>query len=252
MSHLPINVPRLADAIVLELEASILDGVYKPGDRLPPERKLAEAFGVSRPSVREAIKQLAARGLVESRQGGGTYVTDRLERSFSGPWEALLMGHTDLRDDVLEFRRMLEGEVAALAAVRATEADRERLASRLAELEETYVTGDLALQSKADVAFHGALADAAHNALLAHLTSSLLGMLHSNIHDNIANLFNVAPVASDLLAQHRAIWQAIDLRDPARARAAAETHLDFVANTLTALRAEARRQERASRRLAAE
>lgn len=252
MSHLPINVPRLADAIVRELEASILDGVYKPGDRLPPERQLADEFGVSRASLREAIKQLSARGMVDSRQGGGTFVTDRLERSFSGPWEELLGQHVDLRDDVLEFRRMLEGEVAALAAVRATDADRTRLAQLFAELEASYATGDLVLQSTADVAFHSALADAAHNVLLAHLTTSLLGMLQSNIHDNIANLFNIKPVASDLLAQHRAIWHAIDGRDPARARAAAETHLDFVANTLAAMRVEARRVERATRRLAAQ
>ena len=78
-----VNVPRLSDAIVRQLESMILEGSLKAGDALPPERALAEQFGVSRPSLREAIQKLAARGLLVSRQGGGTYVSDQLEASFS-------------------------------------------------------------------------------------------------------------------------------------------------------------------------
>lgn len=251
MTYQPVRVPRLADAIVKELEAIILDGVLKPGDRLPPERQLSEQLGVSRASLREAIKQMAARGLLESRQGGGTFVTNRLDRTFAGPWQEMLAQHPNLREDVLEFRRMMEGQVAALAAVRATEADRARLVRLYDELEAACQGDDLARQSRADVAFHLGIADAAHNAMLAHLMAGLLDMLASNIHENVANLFHHAqPVAGQLLAQHRAIQEAVLAGRPDEARQAAEGHIHFIHSTLTSWRDEARRIERASRRLA--
>jgi DNA-binding transcriptional regulator YhcF (GntR family) len=74
-----VQVPRISDAVAASLERRILEGSLKPGDRLPPERELAVELGVSRPSLREAIQKLSSKGMVQSRQGGGTYVTDRLE-----------------------------------------------------------------------------------------------------------------------------------------------------------------------------
>ncbi len=76
---------RLADTIVEQLETMILEGTLQPGERLPPERVLAEQFGVSRPSLREAIQRLTAKGLLVSRQGGGNFVTESLGASFSDP-----------------------------------------------------------------------------------------------------------------------------------------------------------------------
>ena len=78
MTYPPLRQQRLADVITERLEAMILEGSLKPGQRLPPERELAERFGVSRPSLREAIQKLAARGLLTSRQGGGTFVNETL------------------------------------------------------------------------------------------------------------------------------------------------------------------------------
>ena len=81
---------RLADTIVEQLETMILEGTLQPGERLPPERVLSEQFGVSRPSLREAIQRLTAKGLLISRQGGGNYVTESLGGSFSDPLIPLL------------------------------------------------------------------------------------------------------------------------------------------------------------------
>ena len=111
-----------------------------------------------------------------------------------------------------------------------------------------YAGHDLLTLSRMDVAFHQAIADAAHNVLFAHLSSSLLSMLKTHVRDNIANLFDVAPVSGQLLAQHRAIWQAIHERNPQAARAAAEAHIDFVDQTLNVIRVEHEREERAMRR----
>src|SRR5690554_3134897 len=116
---------RLADTIVEQLETMILEGTLQPGQRLPPERVLAEPFGVSRPSLREAIQRLATKGLLISRQGGGNYVTETLGASFSDPLIKLLESHPEAHRDLLEFRRTLEADCAVYAAKRATEMDRD-------------------------------------------------------------------------------------------------------------------------------
>ncbi|MDH0342492.1 FCD domain-containing protein [Chromobacterium haemolyticum] len=249
MAYPKLNIPKLSDVIVEQLEKRILDGVLKPGDRLPPERQLAEEFGVSRPSLREAIQQLASRGLLSSRQGGGTWVTDRLETAFSDPWEKLLNQHQDLHGDLLEFRRVLEGAAARGAASRATPADLLRLEHCVSQLQDAYDGGDLTQQAQADVRFHQAVAEASHNVLFAHLSGSLLAMLHRHVKDNIADLFAVGEVADALRAQHLAIWEAIRDKRPDAAQQAVEQHLDFVATTLQSRRRQAERDARARMRL---
>jgi len=241
-----LNVTKLSDQIVGQLETMIVEGSFKPGDRLPPERTLAEQLGVSRPSLREAIQKLAARGMLVSRQGGGTYVTDQLDSGFADPWQEMIGKHPELHRDVLEFRRMLEGTVAELAAARATDADRERIGRIFGQIEASY--SNVEVTSKFDVQFHQAIADAAHNALFTHLSSSLLSMLQTHVHDNVANLFEVGPVAEQLLGQHRAIWVAVRDRDAKAARRAAEAHIDFVDVTLSSLREQEVREQRALRR----
>jgi GntR family transcriptional repressor for pyruvate dehydrogenase complex len=227
----------------------ILEGALKPGDRLLPERQLAEQLGVSRPSLREAIQRLTARGLLTSRQGGGTYVTDKLETAFSDPWQQLMQQHPALQEDVLEFRRILEGSAASFAAKRATDADRARLTSLMETLQAASENGDLNAQAEADVAFHIGVAEASHNVLFSHLISSLLTMLDTHVHDNIAHMFSVKPVSRELLAQHKAIWYAIDTGNSEAARRAAEAHIDFVEETLDEFKLLAERQDRALRRL---
>ena len=249
MPYPKVVVAKLSDAIVAQLETRILDGVLRPGDRLPPERQLAQEFGVSRPSLREAISRLVSRGLLSSRQGGGTWVTDRLDKAFSDPWEALIDRHDELHADLLEFRQVLECSAARYAAMRATDDDLLRLQQCVNQLQLAYAGGDLAAQAQADVDFHQAVGEAAHNVLFAHLTGSLLTMLARHVKDNIANLFAVAEVADSLLEQHLAIWQAIrDGDGDAGARAAAR-HLDFVADTLAVQEQVAHRRERAKLRL---
>ncbi|OZB16146.1 MAG: transcriptional regulator PdhR, partial [Marinobacter sp. 34-60-7] len=105
ISHIPHK--RLADTIVEQLETMILEGTLHPGQKLPPERVLAEQFGVSRPSLREAIHRLASRGLLNSRQGGGTFVTATLGTSFSDPLIPLLEKRPEAHRDLLEYRRTL-------------------------------------------------------------------------------------------------------------------------------------------------
>ncbi|UCV02241.1 GntR family transcriptional regulator [Dechloromonas denitrificans] len=249
MPQIKFHVPRISDAVAASLERRILEGSLKPGDRLPPERELSTELGVSRPSLREAIQKLASKGMVQSRQGGGTYVTDRLESSFFDPWQDMMGAHPNLREDLLEFRRMLEGQAAEWAAERATEADMTRLDQTFAALNEAFAGDDLNLRSKADIAFHQAVGESSHNALLGHLSATLLRLMHDNIRLNLGELKNIPAAGTLLKSQHAAIHAAIRERKPQAARAAAETHIDFVRETLAQSLRSAARRESAARRL---
>ncbi len=238
-----LRAPRLSDAVAASLERRILDGALKPGDRLPPERELAAEFGVSRPSLREAIQKLASKGMVQSRQGGGTYITDSLDSSFFDPWRDLLDSHPDLIEDMLEFRHMLEGQAAAWAAERAAEADRQGLEKAFAELRLAFESDDALQRVAADIAFHQAIGEAAHNALLGRLSTALLRLMHDNIRLNLGELKAIPAADALLMNQHGAIYQAIVEKKPQAARRAAETHIDFMRETLAqSLRSAARRE----------
>ena len=233
--------PKLADVVAREIENRMLDGRLKPGDRLPSERDLSVQLGVSRPSLREAIQKLAARGLLESRQGGCTFVTDRLDSSFGNPWEEILRDHPGVHEDMLEFRHMLEARAAECAATRATASDRERVRQCLAALEDSFGGQDLDLQVDSDLAFHQAIAEASHNVIVGHLTASLLRLMRDNLRRNLSELMQVPAAKEQLLDQHRAVWRAIEQGDAGQALDAAANHIGFVRQNLTRmLRSDAR------------
>ena len=228
MSTLRPAATRLADTIAAELEKRMLEGSLKPGDRLPAERTLALDMGVSRPCLREAMQKLVSKGLLTTRHGGGTHVTDRLEAHFVDPWQDMLKDHPQLHRDLLEFRQMLESQAAALAADRATDADLARLDAVHAALEASYSGDDLAVCIDADVAFHQAIAEAAHNVLIGHLTASLMRVIHGHVAGNLEHLHARPQRWNQLRAQHEAIWQAIRERNPEEAAQAARSHVEFV------------------------
>lgn len=243
------QVPRISDVIASSLERRILEGSLKPGDRLPPERELALELGVSRPSLREAIQKLVSKGMVQSRQGGGSFVTDRLESTFFDPWQDMMGAHPTLRDDLLEFRRMLEGQAAEWAAERATDADLIRLKQAFDAMNGAFDADDLDCCSSADIAFHQAIGEASHNVLIGHLSAALLRLMHDHIHINLGELKGIPKAISRLKEQHAAIYAAIREGKPDLARTAAETHIDYVRESLAESLRSAARRETAARRL---
>ncbi len=243
-------VTRLSDVVAGELEKRILEGSLKPGDRIPSERELAVELGVSRPSLREAIQKLALKGLLTTRHGGGTFVTDRLDAHFVDPWQEMLNGHPALQGDLLEFRQMLESQAAYLAADRATSADIERLDAVFAELDAIYVSKDLAACIDVDVAFHQAIAEAAHNVLIGHLSASLMRLIHGHVSRNLEHLHARPQRWDQLQSQHRAIWQAIREHKPEAAARAARNHIEFVRKSMADSAQEDERRDSALRRLA--
>lgn len=239
----PETALRVPDALAAQLEARILDGRLRPGDRLPAERALAQELGVSRPMLREAILKLASKGLVATRRGSGTVVTDRLEAAFADPWQQMLSGHPMLQGDLLEFRHMLEAQAAAFAAERATGEDLARIREAVRRLDAAYATDDVSRCVDEDVKFHQAIAVAAHNVVIEHLIASLFRVIHGHVTGNLAHLHARPHQWNRLLAQHHAIADAVRRHDPAAAARAAQDHIGFVQKSMDeAAREEARRR----------
>ncbi|OWW19929.1 FadR/GntR family transcriptional regulator [Noviherbaspirillum denitrificans] len=220
---------KVADKARRALELRLLDGSWTAGTRLPPERDLAEALGVSRASLREAVSSLKARGMLESRRGSGVFVTERLQANIVSPWRQLVAEHPDLRWDTLEFRRELEGAAAYYAAIRATEDDLARIEAVFARLCDAYDTGERAAEMRADADFHEAIAEASHNSMFRFLHAGIVRMLREHIS---LNLIGMHDATAGLREQHQAIWDAIRLGQPDNAREAMQVHMDFTRSEL--------------------
>lgn len=219
---------RTADEIVNQIEQLILEGVLRDGERLPSERDLSGRLDVSRPILREALKELESRGLLISHHGGGTFVGDVIGQIFSEPVIALIARHPKATLDYLEFRRELEGTTAALAARRATRFDRDMLTGIMEAMRTAHREGSAEDGMKADIELHNAIGESAHNIVLLHTLRSCYRLLSEGIFLNRAMLFDAPGAGERLLSQHEAIYAAIIAGDADAAREAAHAHIDFI------------------------
>lgn len=171
-----VKTSRLYEQIVQQVEESILNGQLKTGDQLPAERDLAQRFGVSRTAVREAVKTLREKGLVEAYSGRGTFVTNGTSQAIRQSLDLMIrITQQDGTVHLAELRRILEPEIAALAAPRIEE-------QLLSTMREAVATMDRNLHDpdayvEADLDFHLALAEAAGNPLILSLIDSIVGLL---------------------------------------------------------------------------
>lgn len=240
---------KLSDVITEQLESMILDGSLLAGQQLPPERVLAERFEVSRPSLREAIGNLQARGLVERKQGGGTFISRQLNASMTDPLMALISGRPETQFDLLEFRHALEGMAAYYAALRGQPEDYEALQDALEKLPRPGRGESKRNQAEALGEFYIIMARASHNMVLLHVMSTMQSMLVDNIERNLVMLEQHTDVGDDIARQRSGIVQAIASRDPESARQACNAHLAFIEKTLLAINQRDSRVQRALRRL---
>lgn len=252
MSFAHIQQRRLSDDIAEQLETMILEGVLQAGERLPAERKLAEKFGVSRPSLREAIQKLVAKGLLISRQGGGNYVSKEVGTTFSDPLLGLLAEKHDGQKDLLEFRHIVEGACAYYAALRATPADHERLDAAFAQLEACYAdaTDNCRIEEGlADARFHLAIAEASHNVVLLHTIRGLFNLLRRNVVTNIGGMhMQRSETRAVLIEQHRALYKTIKAGQAEQARSLSNQHIEYVCEVLAEVDEEQLRVQRSERR----
>jgi GntR family transcriptional repressor for pyruvate dehydrogenase complex len=213
--------PRLSDRVADLLRASILERQLRPGDRLPTERELGDQFGVSRTVVREAVRTLVAKGLVEVRSGSGVYVASVDEGAVRESMNVFLHGvGVPSYAQIHEVRRVLEIEIAGLAAERATEADIQTLRSACADM--AAGVSDIDAASMADVEFHVALASATHNRLFWVMIDSIGDIL---LEIRKATL-GIRGRARKGVQFHQAILDRVAAHDIEGAREAMRVHLE--------------------------
>lgn len=218
-----VRTARLYEQIVQQIEQSIVEGLLNPGDQLPTERELAQQFGVSRTAVREAVKTLTEKGLVEAFSGRGTFVTAPRSQSSRKSLDAFFeIG--DLEDPayLVELREIIEPEVTILAATRIEE-------QQLAMMRESVAVMDRSMKQpeayiEADLDFHLALAEAAGNPLILSLLDSIVGVLRSQR----MGIFGVEGGPERGQVHHKRILEAIEQRDPAAAHEAMRAHLEQI------------------------
>lgn len=213
---------RLSDRVAEALEAEIRAGRLTAGDKLPTETDLAQQFSVSRTVVREAVSRLKSVGLVDSRQGSGVYVRElgieplSFDANYAVSKEAVVQ--------MVEVRRALEAEVAALAAQRRTEADLHRMRQAIGALDQAVAAGGDGVPE--DVAFHRTIADAAHNPFLLSTLQYLSQFVFGATRVTRANEARRRDFAREVRDEHARILSAIEAGDAARARRAAHSHMD--------------------------
>ncbi|WP_261844188.1 MULTISPECIES: pyruvate dehydrogenase complex transcriptional repressor PdhR [Aliamphritea] len=248
MAYQRVKQPKISDVIMGQLEEMVLEGTLKPGQRLPSERELAKQFDVSRPSLREAVQKLSAKGVLISRQGGGTYVSEDLGGAFSDPLLELFKTHPEAQYDLLEFRHALEGVSAYYAALRSTAADKENIRARYNALQEHHENKAFDKEVYADVDFHLAIAEATHNMVLLHMMRALFTLLRQHVWDNLQDIYPKPEIRGKIHQQHYVLMEAILEGDPERASQAAHDHLAYVEDALLQQGKEDTRLKRALRR----
>jgi GntR family transcriptional regulator, transcriptional repressor for pyruvate dehydrogenase complex len=218
-----VRTSRLYEQIVQQIEESILKGDLKPGDQLPAERELAQRFGVSRTAVREAVKALREKGLVEAYSGRGTFITDGTSQAVRQSLDLMVkIGQPEGSTHLAEVRAILEPEIAALAASRAQDSDLAVLREAVAVMDRAQKDPDAYIE--ADLDFHLALAEAASNPLILSLIDSIVGLLR----EQRLRIFNVPGGPERGQFHHKRILEAMERRDPDKAREAMRAHLEQV------------------------
>lgn len=222
-SYKPVQTARLFEQIVEQIENRILSGDLKPGDKLAPERELAEQFGVSRTAIREAVKTLALKGLVEILPGRGTFIINSTPQAVRHSLDLMIKfdGSEGIRS-LVEVREILEPEIAALAASRASDEQVAAMQQIVTLMDETIE--DIEPFIEADLEFHLTLAESTQNILIRTLVDTLVVLLREHRK-------RIALVEGGIIRaqnHHKHIMQAVAGRNPEKARRAMRAHLQQI------------------------
>jgi len=221
----PIKPKKISSQIAEQIRSSILAGEFTPGEKLPPERELAEMFGVSRPSVREALNILTSSGMVMSYQGGGTVVKSLVEISTGNPLSELIKGEQARALDVIEVRKCMEGWTSYYAAQRALPDDLRKLEQIVVEMERNLE--GMKPSQDLDANFHIIIAQATHNVVWLHLMQSIFDAMKEFQRGVWRVVYQTEEDHRLLFRHHREVFEAIRDRDAERARDTMLAHLTF-------------------------
>lgn len=215
-----VRTSRLYEQIVQQIEESIVKGDLKPGDQLPAERDLAHRFGVSRTAVREAVKALREKGLVEAYSGRGTFITDGTTQAVRQSLDLMVkIGQPEGSTHLAEVRAILEPEIAALAAARIQDSELTTMREAVSVMDRA--GHDPQAYIEADLDFHLALAEGAANPLILSLLDSIVGLLR----EQRLRIFRVPGGPERGQIHHKRILEAVERHDAESARQAMRAHL---------------------------
>lgn len=223
-----VTPEKLSTSVIKQIELLILRGVLRPGERLPAERELSEKLGVSRPSLREAISELQARGLLAAKAGAGVFVADVLGNAFAPALVSLFAEHEEAVFDYVSFRKDMEGLAAERAAKFASDTDLKVINTVFEKMEAAHPKRNPTDEARLDADFHLAIIEASHNVVMLHMMRSMYELLREGVFYNRTVMFKHRATRSELLEQHRGINEALQARDSKGARTAVEAHLSFV------------------------
>lgn len=242
-----VKSQKVADLIATHIERLIFEGALRPGEKLAPERELAQSLDVSRPCLRDAIDTLSGRGLLNATRGG-TYVAQYLS-PFMKPLENLYRDNQQAAIDYFEFRQFVEAQAARSAALRATDVDKAAIRQCLAVMRKAHKIEDPTQEAAADANLHLLIYEAGHNVVVLHVMRTLSDLLRKNVFFNREQIYKRAGVREKLLAQHVAIGKAVVDGDPDQAESAASAHIRFVFDTVQEIQRDGKRLESSLRRV---
>lgn len=220
-----IKPPDLLGKILAQIKYNISIGRLGKGDRLPSERQMAEMFGLSRSTVREAIKSLNMLGLLECSHGSGNYISTNLSNSLTEPLSIMFMLEGGNIDQTHELRRAIEFAAAGVAAKHIKPDSLKRLNSLCSKLETSVDENE---KAKYDLQFHYEIAKASQNPLLVTLLNAAESLISEHIHDARASILRIPGNETIINRQHREILDALSCSDPELAEKAALAHMELI------------------------
>lgn len=209
----PIQTSTVVQQIIDKITQSLIKGELKPGDRLPPEPELAQQLGVSRTSLREALKTLEGLGVLIARKRGGTFIATSGSQSMLDPVIFNLIIEKGSREELFELRVLLEVDAIELVIRKATAADLEQLARELDHFEQSIPSGNLELLAELDLQFHLRLLQISQNSPFVRISRVVMQLFANPIEQSLKL---IGP--EQALANHRALYQAIVARDLLKAK----------------------------------
>lgn len=222
----PIKKVRVAEEVANRIQALILDGAFNPGQPLPAERVLSQRFGVSRGSVRDALRKLEMIGLIQSRHGQGTFPQELSVSNLVAPLASVLTYNRELQDELMDVRRMFEPAVVRVAAARVSDEEIVELEAIVAAQQAKIGAGRSARSE--DAAFHATLARATHNRIVVRIMETLNDLLIES--REVALQQRGRPLRS--VRSHKAVMAGLRRRDPDEASRAMRDHIDQIADLL--------------------
>lgn len=219
-----VKTTKVFEQVIEQIKEIIQNGELRCGDQLPSERDLCERLNVSRTSIREALRSLEMLGIIECRQGEGNFIKASFEGSLLEPISITFMLHGSKTNEILELRKIIEPETAALAAKNISDAELQEIKGLMSLLNQE---DDSEKSAEIDKKIHYKIVQASGNDLITNVMYAISNLINRYIEDVVTNLFKSPENRNIVKEQHEAVVRAIEAHDALKAAVAMRKHLDY-------------------------